>query len=193
MSREKDQPKGRFSRIVAPTPHQMKYRLSAFERHMGQEIHWWHRGLMFTWIWEDLEREWHWYEQTWFFRGTREWWLLYVPYFWRNGMEFFQFEDRFIREANTKHGRISERDFINQARKVKRDLNLGAIQGPLLGAVSAGAGATAVAANGLSKIGDISNYQDMMKCWMDEKKYEEACARVVAGWLTKGAQLKLAQ
>ena len=193
MTRERDMPENRSERIKTSTPHQRKFRLSAFERDVGQEIDYWRRGLIFTWIWEDMGREWHWYEQLWFFRGTREWWLLYVPYFWRSGEEFLRFERRFIEEATAGQGTMSEREFIRQAEKVKRELNLGAIQGPLLGAVGAGSGFFALAAQAMNKVNDIGTYQDMLKCWMDERTYEKECAKVVQAWMMKGAKLKLAE
>ena len=176
MSRGRDKPDGRWLRISTPTPNQIKYQLSGFERTVKQEIDYWNRGLYFIEIWERLGRQWHWYEQFWFFRGTREWWLKYVPYFWRSGTEFLKFEKRFIREATRGRGTMSEQHFIRMAKSHKAQLNLAAIQGPLLGAVAKGGGAAAYVANVLSKINDISDYQDMIKCGMMEDDYEAACA-----------------
>ena len=194
MSREREMPDGRWARIMVPTPNQMKYRMSGFERqYFPNGLDYWRRGLMFTWIWEDLGKEWYWYEQTWFFRGTREYWMLYVPYFWRNGEEFYAFEARFIKEATASRGTISESDFIQMAKAHKAQLQLGAIQGPLLSVVAGGGGAAGALASVMSKISDAENYVDIVKCWASEKGYEEACGKVVQNVLMTGGQKALSR
>ena len=194
MTRERDMPSDRITRIAFPTPAQLKYRSSGYERQFHPKgLDYWQRGLEFTWIWEVNGLEWYWYDQFWKFRGTREYWLRYVPYFWRNGSEFLKFEERFIKEATKGKGTISERDFIQMAESYKAKLNFGAIQGPLVSAVAAAGGAIGVVAATMSKINDIDNYQDMIKCGLGEKGYEEACAKVVTGAVMDVAKHKVSQ
>lgn len=194
MATERDRPEGRLVRILTPTPHQVRHRLSAFERRIaGREIDPWRRGLYFTWIWEELGRKWHWYEQVWFFRGTREWWLLYVPFFWRSGSEFLAFEKRFIDEATEAKGTMSQQEFIRRAEAYKSQLQLGAIQGPLVGAMAAGGGIAAIAGGVLDKINRIESYQDMVACGMREEGYEEACVKAVNSVLNNMVKKKLSQ
>ena len=187
MGRKREKPETRLARIIVPTPSQMKHKLSGIERHLGRKIDPWSRGLFFTQLWTAHKLEWHWYDQTWFFRGTREWWLLYEPFFWRSGPEFMEFERRFIKEATAGKGRMSQEEFVRRARAFKSNLQLGAIQGPLIAAVGGGSGAAAVIANALSKVNDINDWMDRYKCVTRSDGYEEACAAMLGGAVTSKA------
>lgn len=154
-------------------------------RRVGQKIDYWTRGLHFTWIWSDLGLEWHGYEQFLFFRGTREWYLVYIPFFWRSFEEFLKFEEEFIQKATAPRGTMSEAEFIRRAESFKAKLQLSAIQGPLLGAVGAGGGAAATVAGGLEKINKAEEILNKAKCLKGD---EEACASVIGGWATGKAQ-----
>jgi hypothetical protein len=165
--------------------------LSRYERDLGgRKLSPWTRGLHFTWIWTDLGLPWNWYEQFWFFRGTRDWYVLFVPYFWRNTEEFFDFEKKFIKAATTRHGRISEQEFIRRAEAVKTELNLSAIQAILLPAAKLRyGGAVAKAAGAIDLTGDVKKWWDTAKCLVDG----DACRDAMYSWAlstTKGRLLK---
>lgn len=149
---------------------------SGFERFVGQEIDPWTRGMLFTWIWEDLGRKWHGYDQFLFFRGTRKWYLVYVPYFWRSVAEFERFEKQFIEAATARRGTISQAAFAQQGRAFRSRLNLGMIQGPLLGAVAKGGGIIGGAAKAMDKVGDWAN---AIKCAQGD---EGSCVSVLQGF-----------
>lgn len=147
---------------------------SGFERLIGREVDSWTRGMLFTWIWEDHRRDWYGYTQFWFFRGTREYYLVYVPYFWRDRAEFKRFEKEFIKAA-TRRGRISQADFAQQGRAFRSRLNQGMIQGPLVAAVAAKAGGIALAAEKVtSALGDVN---DAIKCARGD---EASCVNAVS-------------
>jgi len=168
-----------FSAFARNAVNNLKYR-SGIERQLRQEISAWRRGLLFTWIWEDRGQKWYDYEQFWFLRGTREYHLIYVPYFWRSREEFKAFEKRFIDEATyawEHRGRISQEAAKNLFRRRRLEMNLTMLFGPILAAVAApAAGASAATRIGAQVISAVDDLNDALKC---AKGDVESCASLV--------------
>jgi hypothetical protein len=149
-------------------------RRSGFERFVGQEVDYWTRGMYFTWIWEDLGWEWYGYNQFLFFRGTRKWYLKYVPFYWRNRAEFERFEKEFIERATAPRGQMSQAEFIRQARAYRTQVNLGTIQGTVVSVVAAKfGGAVKLAEATVSRVGRGKKLFDCVR------GNEESCVSLI--------------
>lgn len=157
----------------------MSHKLSSYELILGQAIDPWTRGLQFTWIWQFLGLKWEGYHQFWFFRGTRTYYLIYVPFFWRNRAEFEGFEKTFIERATEPKGRIPQDVFERRADSVRAQLTLKAFQAPLLMVAEEAGGVVEGAATAL---GDTTTVHDAWKCGHGD---EEACVNIISDFALK--------
>ena len=164
------------------------HELSAFEREAGHKINAWTRGMVFTWMCTDLQIEWVFNDQILFLRGTRDYYLLYEPIFWRSLQEFLDFQSKFIEEATYRQpGHISHAAFIAEARRYKAELNGSIIQGFLIGAIArAGIGtASILGAKAMNKVGDVETLFDGYDCYNGD---EEACAKAIQSLVFRGVE-----
>lgn len=110
--------------------------LSGYERRAGEEVDPYTRLIRFISIWDYLGLDWYGYDQFLFFRDTREYYMIYVPFFFRNPSEFEEVEEEFLRKAEDfrewrRQTGIPQEEFARQGRQVKAELNLGVIQSAL--------------------------------------------------------------
>lgn len=146
---------------------------------------------MFTWIWQDAGRDWAFFESNVF--ADDHHWVKYAPFFWRSGTEFFAWEAAFVEFATRKRPVMNQKEFEMQGRKLKRDLNLGAIQAAVTGAATKGPWLWKAATMAIDKVNDVDGAIDMAKCWIQPDEYEKECAKVVAGWIMKGAKIHISE
>ena len=183
----KDMPDGRFGSIIVPTEWQRKNPdMSGYEAVEGKKVNFRDRGWAFQNKWEELGLDWCFVEKKHF--SENEHWIKYIPYYWRTGIEFFEWERSLIQAASQSRPKINQTVFANQMGKKANDIQLGTIGAFIMGPVSKIPTGMNIVKGGLTaidQINKINSTMDIIKCGWDAKKYHEECAKAIQGKIVK--------
>ncbi len=183
----KDKPHGRFGSIMVPTEWQRNNPyLSGYEAEEGKKVNSTNRGWAFQEKWEELGLDWCFVEKKHF--SENEHWIIYIPYYWRTGNEFYQWERSLIQAASKSRPKINQTVFGHQMDKKATDIQLGSIGAFIMGPVSKISTGMKIVKGGLTAIDQINKLNsalDIAKCGWNATKYHEECVKVIQGKIVK--------